>query len=291
MLLIHRSHPRFFLLGLRKNSNRTTPDSFSPAAKLAPAVVLTAVALGVGYLKIGDHKGDTSVSNEVARAREPLHPYLRRPSFHFDVCKKYYPMYTAGRGRNGEIVYYEECGKIDNDALLRNGVTLPILIEHYVMTTMATFEVIDPTPNLRMITIFDVKGVTMGFLKGGPLEFLQEASKIMQMEYSEKYDYRFAERNSVVCFVNVPDWASYGWRVIRKLLKRSTIEKSIILSESETYKGLLKYLDHNNIPKRYGGGMGGLGKGDCRFTSADELKLREFVMGRNNNLEFQVRPD
>ncbi|GMH59916.1 hypothetical protein TrRE_jg5418 [Triparma retinervis] len=111
----------------------------------------------------------------------------------------------------------------------------------------------------------------------------------MQMEYSEKYDYRFAEKNQVVYIVNVPGFLTAGWSVVSRLLSRNTVEKTIILSEADTYEGLLKWLDHDNIPKRYGGGMGGEGEEDCRFTSADEIKLRKFVMEQGDNRERQKR--
>lgn len=235
-------------------------------------------------------QSDSSISSQTdGRVHALSHPIFREPAYHFDIIKKYYPGYVAGRGRRNELVYYEECGKIDHDALLKNGVTLPILLQHYVMTTIASFE-LEAKEGQRMITVFDVKGTGLHFLQGGKVEFMKAASKIMQMEYSKKYDYRFAEKNQVVIMVNVAGFLTAGWRFVSKLLSRNTVEKTIILSEADTYEGLLKWIDHDNIPKRYGGGMGGEGMKDCRFTSVDEIKLRDFVMEQGDNRERQKRP-
>jgi hypothetical protein len=163
------------------------------AKRIVPPLVAIGVTGLVGHRLL---QNDDSVVPQAGQYERKLaHPIFNEPAYHFDICKKFYPGYVAGRGRKDELVYYEECGKIDHDALLENGVTLPILLQHYVMTTIAAFE-LEAKQGQRMITVFDVKGTGLHFLKGGKIEFLKAASKVMQMEYSEKYDYRFAEKVS-----------------------------------------------------------------------------------------------
>ena len=112
------------------------------------------------------------------------------PTPNFKDIKKYYPHYYAGRGKSGATVYYEDCGGIDVPALTGLGITVKDLVRHYIYMTEFCFTVLNPSPEAKTITVFDVNGVGVGDVKGKVLEFIKETTAIMQAHYPERSQVR-----------------------------------------------------------------------------------------------------
>jgi hypothetical protein len=201
-------------------------------------------------------------------------PQLHQPTPHFSVMKKYYPMYLCGRTRDAHLVYYEEMGRIDMSKLHEHGVTVDILLQHYEYCTLFGFEMVGAgDERLQMLSVFDAKNISLQNLKGDAARFLLRASKANQETNASK--------NCGIVIVNAPQWFKGVWGVLSRLnaFNEETLRKTTILAEGDTYEGLLKFIPHEDIPDRYGGGMlvkgGDQGVWDCE----EERRLREWVYG------------
>mmetsp|Transcript_26411 Transcript_26411/g.52703 ORF Transcript_26411/g.52703 Transcript_26411/m.52703 type:complete len:276 (-) Transcript_26411:19-846(-) len=215
------------------------------------------------------------------------HPLLRRQNLRFDVMKEYYPFYICGRTRKGELIYYEEMGKIDMTKLHEHGVTISSLLAHYEACTVFAFEVLQPHEGAQMLSVFDAQGCSWKELKGDAMKFMKTASSKMQKQY--------AHRNCGVVIINAPGWLGMAWKTFVKmgLFDRETIDKTRILTEEETFSGLLELIEEEQIPKKYGGKLvfeGGKGGEDnCRKYSTDEILFRHFIVSQPQNRQ-QVKP-
>ncbi|GMI41868.1 hypothetical protein TrCOL_g331 [Triparma columacea] len=195
------------------------------------------------------------------------------PTPNFKDIKKYYPHYYAGRGKSGATVYYEDCGGIDVPALTGLGITVSDLVRHYVYMTEFCFTVLNPSPEAKTITVFDVDGVGVGDVKGKVLEFIKETTAIMQAHYPE--------RSQCILVVNAPIWFSAIWSIVRVFVNERTQSKVSISSTRSSLAALSKHLDYGEIPEKYGGGKrwrnGEGGKDNGRWWSEEEIRFREWV--------------
>ncbi|GMI15334.1 hypothetical protein TrVE_jg10030 [Triparma verrucosa] len=209
------------------------------------------------------------------------HPLLLKKNIHFNVMKEYYPMYIAGRTRKGDMVYYEEMGRIDMPKLQLKGVTVASLLDHYEASTIFAFEVLQPEEGAQMLSVFDAEGCSFKELKGDAMKFMKTASSKMQANY--------ADRNCGVMIINTPSWIARGWKALVKmrLFSKDTLEKTKVYSKEETFKGLLEKVAEEEIPVKYGGKLcfrGGIGGEDnCRRWSTDEVRLRKWVLKQPQN--------
>ena len=150
----------------------------------------------------------------------------------------------------------------------------------------------------KTITVFDVKGVGLGDLKGDVMTFVKRSSALMQDHYPE--------RAEVVIIANAPSWFSFLYALLTPLINERTQKKVRIFKEgSATLKGLLEYMDISVIPKRLGGEksdvvdveeLRGDREGDgqevfdgnmTRWFSEDEVKFRAHVRNANNSIELK----
>ena len=191
----------------------------------------------------------------------------------FEVIKKYYPHYYCGRGRSGNVVYYEDCGKIDVPALASSGVGVSDIVHHYVYITEFCFAKLKTDEDARTISVFDVDGVGVGDLKGPVMDFIKATTKIMQDHYPE--------RSQCILVINAPSWFTIIWSMVKVFIDARTQAKVKICSRADAYRTILKVVEHDQIPEKYGGGLrvenGRGGENNCRLWSPDEVLLREWA--------------
>lgn len=191
---------------------------------------------------------------------------LSEPQPDFDVIKQYYPHFIHGESKFGQPVYYELLGKINIAKLQEHGIGVHKLLRYYVFITEYIWEVVEPDEDFgQLVTILDVEGVGVADLMGDALEFMKEASKVIQGHYVERCKKMF--------IVNAPFFFNMLWRIVSPMLHENTRRKISILGTDK--KELLEYIDANHLPEAYGGTGSPLG------TSEAEYNLRKFVERSN----------
>lgn len=200
---------------------------------------------------------------------------LRDANDKFDLIKQHYPHYCHGRGKNGEPCYYEMPTKTDLKALRAGGVTLDLLLRHYIMVTEFQWQYLERGDMQRSIYIIDLNGMRFGDFVGDVVDFVKRASALSSQHYPERAGYVFV--------INVPSWFKMIWSVIKPMVDEATLEKIYILrGTKEISQKMEERIPLEHIPADYGGKGVPLGK------SIEEGLLRELVE-HNNDLATRGR--
>ncbi len=187
---------------------------------------------------------------------------LQEPQPNFKAIKESYPHYFHGRSKSGHPVYFERVGYINRKKLKEYGVTVPMLLRHYVFITEYLWNVIEPNEDFgASISVMDVENVGVRDLIGDTLDFLSQSSKIIQGHY--------VERCHKIFIVNTPFFFNAVWRAISPLVHENTRRKIRILGSD--YNELMNCIDTSILPEKYGG------KGPPLGSSAEEAALWAYV--------------
>src|SRR3546814_6244607 len=100
-----------------------------------------------------------------------------------------------------------------------------------------------------LVTVLDMEGVGLKDLGGEALEFMKQASKIVQEHYVERCHKMF--------LVNVPYMFSFIWRIVQPMVNENTRRKITILSSD--YTQIQDVISAVQLPARYGGSQTPLG--------------------------------
>eukprot|EP01041_Mallomonas_annulata_P000951 gene951-1846_t len=205
---------------------------------------------------------------------------LQEPQPDFNVIKDCYPHFIHGRSRFGQPVYYELLGKINIKRLQDHGVSVHRLLRYYIFITEYIWAEVEPDDDHgQLVTILDVSGVGVADLMGDALEFMKEASKVIQSHYVERCKKMF--------IVNAPFFFNMLWRIISPMLHENTRRKISILGVDKSE--ILLFIDAKQLPAAYGGTGPPLG------TSVEEINLRNFVARINSrhvaNLDSERRAE
>lgn len=171
---------------------------------------------------------------------------LATPHPRFDVVKKHYPTFFHGKDKSGAVLYYEQLGQIDDEALRRSGLDAKQLLWHYMYQMEYLWSVINPNDADRATIVLDLKGVTLATCsKAEIIGFIKQAVTMMSTHYPE--------RSNGVLLISWPRWFDWIFRFIRPLLSESTKSKITAASAANVYQTLLSKIDNDQIPKEYGG--------------------------------------
>lgn len=202
------------------------------------------------------------------RKDEGIDQILMEPHPRFTTIKKYYPHHFHLRGKNNEPVYYEIPSKIDLKALKKEGVSIDILLRHYVLITEFIYVHLAPSETSKAISIIDVEGVGIWDFVGEVVDFVKKASAFTSAHYPE--------RAECIYIVNVPTWFNAIWNVIKPLIDETTRQKIYIFrGKKNIHKALLEKIPVENIPPRYSGTSVPLG------SAIEEQLLCQMIL-RNN---------
>jgi hypothetical protein len=211
------------------------------------------------------------------RRENSMDTILREPNPHFDLIKRHYPHFFAGRGRLGEPVFYEQPPKTNLKALREGGVTIDLLLRHvrvcravdwnrscpssiltpfvsylsarniqYMMVTEFQWQYVERDDLQRSIYIIDLDGIRFGDFVGEVVDFVKRASSLSAQHYPERAGYVFV--------INVPAWFKVIFAVIKPLIDESTLEKIYILrGANEIRQNMLERIPIESIPAEYGG--------------------------------------
>mmetsp|Transcript_3110 Transcript_3110/g.4769 ORF Transcript_3110/g.4769 Transcript_3110/m.4769 type:complete len:271 (-) Transcript_3110:68-880(-) len=169
---------------------------------------------------------------------------LEEPQLHFDAIKKYYPHYVSKTSKEGHLVYYEIPGKTDLKSLRKNGVDIDQLIRHYIYITEFIWKELDKNEEAKLLTIMDLKGVSISQFAGEVREYMVRAAKLIGAHYPE--------RSFKIFVLNAPWWFNMVWKVLSPLMHANTKAK-VTVCGGEYMDKLKELIDEENIPLEIGG--------------------------------------
>jgi len=188
-----------------------------------------------------------------------LHPHL-------EFIKQHFPHYFHLRGCKNEPVYFEMPPRTDLKAPREGGVTLDILLRHYVMVTEFMWQYIERDDLQQSIYIIDLEGIRIIDFRGKCVDFVRRACAFCNQHYPEW--------SGCILVVNV-----LIWRLVKRFADKKTLAKvKILCGKDEILEMLLEFIPMENIPPQYGGTSMPLGE------VPEELMLWN-LMEHNNHLE------
>jgi hypothetical protein len=208
------------------------------------------------------------------RESEGVNTILDEPQPYFSLIRSMYPHYFCGRGKQGNTIYYERPGDFEGSQLYARGVKNDDLVRHWLFVTEYQWNILcggDETA--KAITVLDIGNVKMGDLAGSNMECLKKTINIANQHYPE--------RSFVILIVNAPYFFSFLWKIVKPLVHENTQKKIKILSPKETLKGMMEFIEIDQIPEYYGGKLDYGGHDSCRFHNPDSANLVEYVRKLN----------
>jgi len=208
-----------------------------------------------------------------------------QPNPHYELIKRMYPHYHAGRGKLGHTVYYERAGALQIKDLYKEGLSQEDMLKHWVAVTEYQWRVLAPDPSdgedmAKGISVVDCAGLNfMGVMFGGDaIEYTKKTIAVANGHYPE--------RSHIVFVINVPTWFSGLWSILKVFIDKRSVEKVRIYSEANTLKGLQEHIDFDQIPVYYGGGLSfGADIDSCRWSSPDVLDMNDWFAAVNEGRE------
>ncbi len=219
------------------------------------------------------------------REKDKLDGILLEKQPFFNVILDNYPHYNAGRGKQGQICYYERPGDLNYENITANGVNVDKMLRHWLFFTEYQWSILgNGDDQAKSIAVIDVQNVKIRDLAGDKLSFLQQA-----IENSNRH---YPERSSCILIVNAPSYFCWIWAIVRPFIDPNTQKKVRILSAKDTLPGLLEFIDMNQIPVYYGGQLDfGTGIDSCRHHSPETKRIKEYVKNvMNNNHVIKRKP-
>ena len=217
------------------------------------------------------------------RETECVNTILQEEQPDYFTIKNLYPHYHAGKGKLGNIVFFERPGDLEREQLLARGIKNDKLIRHWLFVTEYQWEILcKGDQSAKGISVIDIENVKMHMLAGENMEYLKTT-----IGYA---NHHYPERSYVVYVVNAPVWFAWFWKVIKPWIHPNTQRKVRILSKSETLEGLKEHIDEELIPSYYGGKLDFGGKDSCRFNSPESVAISEYVKELNNKFNKQQQP-
>ncbi|CAM9667135.1 unnamed protein product [Chrysoparadoxa australica] len=179
------------------------------------------------------------------RESKCLNDILERPQPYFDRAKRHFPHFVCGVNRSGEHVMYERPGFLDLEAAVKDGLSVDILIEHLLFVYEYVWRVLVQDDEARLMSVIDMKNVSMSKGWQEALEFIKKMSSVVQDNY--------VERCSKTLIVNAPSWFGVLWRCIKPCISEQARNRVVVATTAHTFQLLSQLIDPGQIPKMYGG--------------------------------------
>ena len=177
----------------------------------------------------------------------------RLPHPMFERIKDAYPHIIHGHSRTGQVVVYENPGKMNLKQLFRSGCVVSDMLMHMtffleyigncVSTRSEIRELNGGNLNFGTMVVMDVKGASVTSLTGDVLSYLSQSGALQSAHYPNVLKRVFV--------VNCPFWLAGAWSTVKGIVPESVHVE--ILSESNALEVMRKYIDDDQIPVEYGG--------------------------------------
>jgi len=177
----------------------------------------------------------------------------RMPHPMFERIKEAYPHIIHGYSRTGQVVIYENPGKMNLKQLFRSGCVVSDMVTHmtffleYIGSCVSTRneirELNGGNLDFGTMVVMDVKGASVTSLTGDVLSYLSQSGALQSAHYPNVLKRVFV--------VNCPFWLAGAWSTVKGIVPESVHVE--ILSESNALEAMRKYIDDDQIPAEYGG--------------------------------------
>lgn len=168
----------------------------------------------------------------------PLYRFIKQNTHHF----------FAGRGKNGNCIYYERPKSVKIHDLEAAGVGYDDLLYHFVYITEYLYQVMDTDPNAKCFSVVDCTGVGLSDLTGSVADYMKKIAYITGTHYPE--------RSFAIFCLNAPFSFRLLWNVVKGFVDPVTQKKTHIMGSKSDYLPRLRTLvDDDQIPAEYGGGL------------------------------------
>lgn len=185
----------------------------------------------------------------------------------YQQARSVYPQWTGRRDKRGIPVYLFEVGKLDSKKMIAYSsatskskakgpspsrmLRLFALYENLTRFVMPLCSSVPGRPNPE--TPVDQSNNIVDIAHVGLKQFwnlkshMQDASQLATAHYPETLDRIF--------IIGAPSFFPTVWGWIKRWFDPITTSKIFILSERDVYPTLVNFIDHESIPKKYGGGL------------------------------------
>jgi hypothetical protein len=207
------------------------------------------------------------------RKKNNIDSILFRPHPKFKIIKQFVSQSyhkTGGPVCNDAILYIEEPKKLNLKAAKEAGLELEDFIYHFIWITEYLWRVMDKDDNSKVISMVDIKGVSIGDVFADVKTFLKAANRLIGAHYPERSQ-RILVMNAHWMVVSIID------SLVKPIMDPSTAAKLFIKGTNpEDYKNDIQELvPLANLPVKYGGTCT-CPSGDC-VNSEDEQRMKEFA--------------
>ena len=182
------------------------------------------------------------------RKENKVDTILQLPHPHFTLIQQNYWQCVHFTGHHGEPVFYEAPGRTNLANLKQAGVSVPELLEFYILVTEYLWQVVQPHDlGPRSIYILDLSGIRFQDFVGDVYQFCKAASQLCNFHYPER-------AGKVYC-IHVPRWFDWIWKIVQPWIDPVTLEKIEIVRKSPqaTGKILEQSIPLEHLPPEYGG--------------------------------------
>ncbi|CAB1118429.1 unnamed protein product [Ectocarpus sp. CCAP 1310/34] len=192
---------------------------------------------------------------------------LSTPQPTLDIIKQCYPYFVHGRSKKGEVVVYEQTGKMQFGRLADAGVSPFDMQMHYAFFNDFVFSKLNDEgdDDAKLMTVLDVGELRLATIKNNTVvtKYLAATAEVMQKHYPE--------RQSRILVVNAPWWFAGIWKGVSGVLSSGTQAKLQIRGKN-FLPTLLEHVDASQIPSEYGGDSP-----QALGESTDEMALRKLA--------------
>lgn len=187
------------------------------------------------------------------RKEEGVWEIHRMPHPMFERIKEAYPHIIHGHSKTGQVVVYENPGKMNLKQLFRSGCVVGDMLMHMTFFLEYIGNCVSSRNELRELNggeikfgtmvVMDVKGASVTSLTGDVLSYLSQSGALQSAHYPNVLKRVFV--------VNCPFWLAGAWSTVKGIVPESVHVE--ILSESNALEAMRKYIDDDQIPAEYGG--------------------------------------
>ncbi|CAM9822972.1 unnamed protein product, partial [Ectocarpus sp. 12 AP-2014] len=192
---------------------------------------------------------------------------LSTPQPTLDIIKQCYPYFVHGRSKKGEVVVYEQTGKMQFGRLADAGVSPFDMQMHYAFFNDFVFSELNDEgdDDAKLMTVLDVGELRLATIKNNTVvtKYLAATAEVMQKHYPE--------RQSRILVVNAPWWFAGIWKGVSGVLSSGTQAKLQIRGKN-FLSTLLEHVEASQIPSEYGGDSP-----QALGESTDEMALRRLA--------------